>query len=191
MKRNRRAAKMLLNGMHGNSTSDKAQEGNAVKEYLADKGRGRLVGCEELLDEVRARKRTGGGRELDTEAVVGIVDLRSQAAACPTGKAHRPMGVPADVLKAAPAEVARLLDPIVVEATLSADVSLGWQGGDNCMLRKNPLIDGQSLGNHRSIMLADQDAKLPSGVLRRRVVKALEPTMVSSQWGDGFGAASC
>ena len=75
---------MLIRDMHGNSTSDKTQEGNAVKAYLADKGRGRLVGCEELLEEVRARKRIGGEHELDTEAVVGIVDLRSQAAACPS-----------------------------------------------------------------------------------------------------------
>ena len=48
---------MLVHDMHGNSTSDKTQEGNAVKEYLADKGRGRLVGFEGLEADMSLTRR--------------------------------------------------------------------------------------------------------------------------------------
>ena len=92
-------------------------------------GRGRLVAYEELTNEVRNRNRMGGGYELDADAVVGILDLRLKAAACPAGKAHGASGIPADAHKAAPTEMARLLVPVSVEATLSADAPLFWQGG--------------------------------------------------------------
>ena len=88
LKQKKKSAKMLSRDMHGHSTSDKAQEGKAVKEYLAAKCRGRLVGYAELLNETRTRERTGGEYMVDANAVVGILDSSVQAAVCPAGKSY-------------------------------------------------------------------------------------------------------
>ena len=59
------------------------------------------------------------------------------------------------------------------------------------MLIKNPLKDLQCLTNQRSILLADQTPKGVGGELRARIANLLAPHIVTTQWGDGQGAASC
>ena len=59
------------------------------------------------------------------------------------------------------------------------------------MLVKFPIKRQQSLSNRREILLADQAPELIGGALRTRVAQALDDTIVTSQWGDGFGGGNC
>ena len=105
------------------------------------------------------RKRAPSSFKLSAEAVVGIVDTRCRIAKAPSGKAFGPGKVPADVFKIAPEQISRLFDSIGVEATLSRDVPIQWQGGDVHMLVKSWAAWLQSLLNRREILLADQEPK--------------------------------
>ena len=59
------------------------------------------------------------------------------------------------------------------------------------MLEKSGIGNAQAMSNQRNIMLADYDPKVVGGELRQRLTSPLKDNLVSSQWGDGFGAASC
>ena len=59
------------------------------------------------------------------------------------------------------------------------------------MLVKNQLGNVQALDSHRSVALADQGPKIVGGELRARTMLLICDSIVSTQWGDGFGAASC
>ena len=122
-----------------------------MKEYLLVRGRGQLMPYADLVGKARARQRVEVEGELDCKALVGAVDLRPKAATATIGKTHGPRLVPPEVFKAAPSDMIRLLDPISVEATITADVPLGFQGGDSCVLLENPLKSHQSQENQRSI----------------------------------------
>ena len=182
---------MLLKDMHGRNTVDKADGGNAVKQYMAVRGRGQLMSYADLVNRARSRRRSDIGGKLDCYAVVGAIDLKRRGTVVKCGKSHGPANLPSDVTKAATAEIVRLIDPIAIEATLAADVPIDWQGGDNCMLDKGGLVDAQALDNQRSIMLANQEPKLAGGELRSRLAPQLKTRLVGTQWGDGFGASSC
>ena len=56
---------------------------------------------------------------------------------------------------------------------------------------KDHLKDAQDVENRRHVALADQPPKLVAGELRYRTKPALEKRIVASQWGDGFGMATC
>ena len=120
-----------------------------------------------------------------------LVDTRRRAAVARAGKAHGPNLVPSDLYRIAPSEVTRLLDPVTVEATLAVDVPLTYQGSDGWFLIKNHLKSHQTQENQRAICLADTEPKLSGAELRARMVPSLSGTLVSTQFGDGFGAGGC
>ena len=143
------------------------------------------------VERARVPRCTSSRVALSEHAVVGAIDFRMAAAHAKTGKGMGPAGVPSDIFSFAQEELTRIWDPVVVEATLSLDLPIQDQGGDNFMLIKSPLKPAQSLANRREILLANQEPKLAGGIVRKRVTKLLGDTVVKSQWGDGFGAASC
>ena len=59
------------------------------------------------------------------------------------------------------------------------------------MLLKSALKNLQAMDNQRNICLSDQVPKLVAGELRQRLVPVIGPHVVTSQWGDGLGPASC
>ena len=135
----------------GNVASNRTEEAHIIKGYLADRGRADFVSFEQMLQDFRARKRAPPTFQLCADAVVGIVDTRNKIAKAPAGKAFGPGLVPPDLFRVAPEQISRLLDPIGVEATLSRDVPLQWQGGDVHMLVKSWASSPQSLLNRREI----------------------------------------
>lgn len=184
-------AKLMLQDGAGNVTIDKQTEGRAVKEYMTVRARGRLMNFTELIMEVRGRSRQVFEGELDPQAVVGNLDFRKRSSTCNAGKSHGPSKNVSDLFRAEAEQMARLNDPMAIEATLAVDVSLTWQGNDNAMLVKNQIGNVQALDNQRSIALADQEPKIVGGELRTRTMPHLADSIVTTQWGDGFGAASC
>ena len=153
---------------------------------MAIRGHGRLMTYAELTQEARSRRRGPGPEELDTDAVVGMIDTRRRATACPSNKSHGPNALASDAFACAPEQMARLYDPLGVEATSTGEVSLSWQGADNAMLIENRLANHQAMTNQRSVALADQEPKLYGGELQTRMVGHLEHSVVETQWGDGF-----
>ena len=149
-------------------------------QYMAVGGRGQIMSYADLVNRACNRRRRDIGGKLDCYAVVGAVDLERRGAVVKTGKSHGPAKLPSDVIKAATAEIVGSADPISSEATLAADVPIGWQGGDNCMLDKGGLGDAQALDNQRSIMLANQEPKLARGELRSRLVPMLKSRLVET-----------
>lgn len=91
LKKKKRGPKLLLQDADGNVTKDKADEGKAVKEFMAIRGHGRLIPYAELTEEARPRRRGPGPEVLDTDAVAGMIDARRRAAVCPSSKSHGPM----------------------------------------------------------------------------------------------------
>ena len=87
--------------------------------------------------------------------------------------------------------MSRIWDSVSLESTLAVDVPIQSQEGDNAMLLKSPLKDLQAMSNQREILLADQEAKVVAGAVRKQFAEALQGHVVESQWGDGFGARSC
>lgn len=102
-----------------------------------------------------------------------------------------PNVIESDAFACAPEQMARLYDSLGVEATVTGEVSLSWQGADNAMLIKNALATLQAMANQRSVAFADQEPKLYGGELKTRMVGHLVRSVVETQWGDGFGGASC
>ena len=190
IKRKGGKSQLLLHDHAGRQTTDKSDEAMAIKQCLAIRGRGELMAFSELVERARVRSRDFD-YELECEAVVGIVDTRRRAAVCHADKAHGPGGLPSKPFRAAPSEMTRLTDPVAVEDTLTGEVPLGWQGGDNTMLLKSAIKGLQCLTNQRSILLADCNPKIVGGEIRGRMSVALAPHISSTQWGDGFGARSC
>ena len=87
--------------------------------------------------------------------------------------------------------MARLNDPLAIEATFSMDIPLHWMGGDNGTTTKDQLKDVQALDKQRSVKLANPEPKFIGAELRARAMPLLRDSIIPSQWGDGFGAASC
>ena len=131
---------LMLKDSEGRQTLDREDEGTAVKQYLAERGRGELLPYADLISRARDRVRDIGYSEPSCEAVVGILDTRKRAKTAKSGKTHGPSAAPADTFRAAAPELARLHDPTAVEATLSASVPLMWQGGNNAMLLPNSMF---------------------------------------------------
>lgn len=170
---------------------DNHQESIAIKQHLLERGRGTHMSFQDHLEDVRTRRREDFSGGLDCRAVVGILDVRKRAATAPADKSFGPAGIADELFKQAPEHMSRLYDPLAIESSLSLDVPLQWQGGDNAMLVKNPIGDVHNLGNQRSIALADREPKIVGSELRSRVMPLLQESVVTTQWGDGFGAASC
>ena len=128
LKRKAQTARLLLLDKDGGQTPNKTEEATAVKAYIAVRGRGTLMAYADLAGKARARKRTRRHIVLDPKAVVGVLDLRRRAAIGKEGKSHGPSCVAGDLYKAAPAEATAVIDSLSVEATVSADIPLDWQG---------------------------------------------------------------
>lgn len=173
LKRTSKGADLLLKDVRGNHTQNKTNRGAAMKEHLAVRGRGIMMPYRDLVERSRNRSCDDQTHELSTKAVVGAVDFRCKAANAPAGKAPGPKEIQPEVFRFAAAEMRRLWDPIGVEATLSCDIPLGWQGGDNAMITKSPLAPKQDLDNQREVLLAGQEPKITAGVLRARLCDSL------------------
>ena len=59
------------------------------------------------------------------------------------------------------------------------------------MLAKSAIKPAQDLANKRELLLASQEATNLGGVMRGRAFPTLAGQMDPSQFGDGFGGASC
>ena len=59
------------------------------------------------------------------------------------------------------------------------------------MLVKSAINPAPCLKNRREIVVADEEPKVVGSIVRERLMKTFGKTIVPSQWGDGFGAASC
>ena len=131
-------------------------EGEAIKSFLAIRGRGSMMSYADIVNKSRARRRELWYGPLSCQAVVGVVDTRRRAAATNPAKSHGPGNAAPAIFFAVPAEAALLMDPVSVEATLSLDVPMSCQGGDAAMLLKGPLKTLQALDNQRHICLSNQ-----------------------------------
>ena len=107
---------------------DRSEQGLAVKNFLAVKGRGTLKSFEDHLNATRSRDNGSLPSHLDTAAVVGIVDTRLYSAKAPKRKGMAPIGVPSELHVFAADEMARIWDPITIASTIEADVPLQHQG---------------------------------------------------------------
>ena len=148
---------------------------------MAQRGHGVLLSFKQLFDDARARDVRRPKGEVTCDSVVGAINIRRRAATATHGKAHGPQRVVDDLYRVAPAEMTRILDPVAVEATVSGDVSLQWQGGDTALLIKNGLKDLQGMDNQRVVTLADIDPKLVTSGLRERLCEKIEPNVVKTQ----------
>lgn len=191
LRRKGACSRLLLHDSEGRQTVGRADEGTAIKQILVLRGQGTSMPYTELFESARKRSRSDWHTSVDSEAVVGIIDTRRRAARATQGQAHGPTGLPSDVDRLAAPAVSRLYDGIKVEATLSAELPLGWHGGDNTMLLKSQLKSTQDVMNRVSILLADQRPKVAGGEIRATMAQALSKRFVYSQSGDGFGACSC
>ena len=109
---------MLIRNASGKQSATKEEEGNAIKEFLAIRGRGELMSYASLVEKSRRRSRICNHATVVSEGVVGVLDLRRRAAAVTMGKAHGTSCVTSDLFKALPASTASVYDPIAVECTL-------------------------------------------------------------------------
>ena len=86
----------------GNQTANKAEDGAAMKAFIAVKGRGQLMQLAELVSRARRRRRNTWHGSLDPKAVVGVLDTRRRAAVVKEGKSHGPGNVASDLFKQLP-----------------------------------------------------------------------------------------
>ena len=119
--------------------------------------------------------------------MVGALDLRIKAAKAPSRKAMGPTGIPAEMFGFAAEELTRIWDLAVVEFTLSVNVPIQFQGGDNAMLVKAANKSAQDLSNLSEILLANQEPKILGSVMRDRFASSLQGHITESQYGEGFG----
>ena len=191
LKANRKTGQILVKDVRGEQTGCRAEQAHAYLEYLGIRCRGHMTSLKEHIEKSRTRVRMGANVELSSSAVVGALDFRQQSAVAPTGKGMGTSMVPTELFNIAAAEMTRLWDPICVEGSLTLDLPIQFQGGDNMMLIKSQLKPAYALTNKREILLADQEPKIMGGVVRKKLHKSFSGTMTASQWGDGFGSASC
>ena len=101
----------LIRNASGKQSATKEEEGDAIKQFLAVRGRGVLMSYEGLADRARNRSTTISHTSAGTEGVVGVLDLGRRAAAVTVCKTHGSSGVTADLFKALPASTAFVYDP--------------------------------------------------------------------------------
>ena len=118
---------------------------------------------QDLISSSRRRVRYAIAGGLDCDAVVGVIDLRKRSARANAGTSHCPALAPPDVYAIAPADMTRLMDPIIVEASLTADVPSCHQGGDGALIPKYRLGNGLAMDNHMQVIMANQEPKLAGG----------------------------
>ena len=68
------------------TTGCRREQAHAYLEYLAVRGRGKLVTFEEHVVTERDKKQHGFSGDLSTQAVVGAIDFRRQTIKAPSGK---------------------------------------------------------------------------------------------------------
>ena len=80
IKKAKSSKRLLLKNADGNVTASKAEEGQAIKEYLAVRGKGELMAYADLLNRSRQGSKILWRGNLNPAAVVGALDLRKRSA---------------------------------------------------------------------------------------------------------------
>ncbi len=124
-------------------------------------------------------------------ALVGAIDLALQFRRAVSGKAVGPSLIPPELLKAAPREVAAILEPLAIKICLSVCAPAHWQGADVALIPKSPLGSLTSAGSGKELLLADLTAKAVTARLRTRVAPCITDSPIATHHGAGFGAGSC
>ena len=179
----------------GVAPASKAEEGGNVQAHLASLMQGKAVTFQSVVEDSRRAFEDSlpvmDGVARHAAALVGAIDLALQLRRAVPGKAVGPSLVPPKLLKAAPREVAAILEPLAIKIGLNVCAPAQWQGADVALIPKNPLASLTSAGNRREILLADLTAKAITARLRTRVAPSIATSLIESQHGGGFGAGSC
>ena len=124
----------------GHMPESKAEEANNVAEHLLTLMQGTKSTYAEMVDGARAKYLS----EADfinavprhAMAIVGPQDLALQFARSKAGKAPGPTMLPPEVLLAAPAEMAALMAPLSIKASMNILMPIQWQGAHGILIPK-------------------------------------------------------
>ena len=99
------------------------------------------------------------------------------------GKGHGEDSIPAEFLLAAPREIARLLWPLFLKATLRMEEPLAWKGG---MLAEIAKSGGQAMhcSASRGVLVSDASGKLLHGWVKRALRPSTERAERMTQFGS-------
>ena len=191
----RAGTKFLLTDKNGSPARDGFDQATIIAEHYRSLTSSVYVQPEDLVRADRARSIVSRDEKADVfsccEAFLAKTDLAYRLAASKTGLSPGPNRVVADVGKIAPYAMARILNPIAIETSLSMRPALQWKGALIATLLKDGRASTTSAKNRREIHMAGDCGKSASGIMRQRLHPYVGRAIDDSQNGDGFKAAEC
>ena len=118
----------------------------------------------------------------DLSCVPTLEAIETQIHKSRRGKCPGIDGLPSEVYQIHPDQMARILWPLMSKCSLRCCEPLRWRGGSIFALPK-VLNPGASVEQYRSILLADFSSKLCHGMLRKRLLPALNNYKLNMQAG--------
>ena len=118
----------------------------------------------------------------DLSCVPTLEAIETQIHKSRRGKCPGIDGLPSEVYQIHPDQMARILWPLMSKCSLRCCEPLRWRGGSIFALPK-VLNPGASAEQYRSILLADFSSKLCHGMLRKRLLPALNNYKLNMQAG--------
>ena len=118
----------------------------------------------------------------DLRSIPSLDDIERYIHKAKAGKSPGLDGLPSELYRLAPSTMAKALWPLMAKCALRCTEPMRWRGGEVCAIPKTALANSQ-VEQFRSILLADFSSKICHGMLRSRLVPAIQTYRLNMQAG--------
>ena len=163
---------------------DHDEAANRWQMHFAQAEQGRPVTVKQIQELAAIEQPRYSPHEMhfDLSSIPNLNDIEEYIHRSKVGKSPGADGLPSELYRLAPSVLAQVLWPLMAKSALRCAEPLRWRGGEVCAIPK-VLTASTQVEHFRSILLADFSSKISHGMLRRRLLPAIQSYRVNMQAG--------